>query len=235
MVRSHLSVQQKRANQDLNIIVIVTFVVLGIVMAFQQELYRFAENSNISILVRVIVMAFTQFGAAGLGITIVSLLRKESFRCHGLQSKGTLKAVLLSVAVFIPYIVFDMIVEPTNGYFPFQSVWLTGEALASEFPVNAICMGFIATAWGFFEGFNYVVISDKINTRFPSQKRWFNWGAFVCAIMCLLIHGMVGVTAQNIIEAVTVFIIIYGMLIIKERTGSAWGCVFIFLFLWNAL
>jgi len=32
----------------------------------------------------------------------------------------------------------------------------------------------------------------------------------------------------------TVIIIIYGMLIVREITGNACGCIFIFVFLWNA-
>ncbi len=32
----------------------------------------------------------------------------------------------------------------------------------------------------------------------------------------------------------TIFMIVYGMLSVKEYTGNAWGCVFIFVLLWNA-
>lgn len=52
--------------------------------------------------------------------------------------------------------------------------------------------------------------------------------------MCILIHGMIGVTMEGIIEMLTVFIAIYGMLVTKTVTGNAWGCVFLFVFLWNA-
>lgn len=79
-----------------------------------------------------------------------------------------------------------------------------------------------------------MVISDKINRRFPSKNRWLNWGAIICALMCILIHGMVGVTPEGILEMLTVMIIIYGMLMVRTFTGNAWGCVFIFVFLWNA-
>ncbi len=33
---------------------------------------------------------------------------------------------------------------------------------------------------------------------------------------------------------ITILIIIYGMLMVKEITDNAWGCVFMFVFLWNA-
>ena len=37
----------------------------------------------------------------------------------------------------------------------------------------------IAIVWGFFEGFNYVVICEKINRRFPVKTKFFDWGALV--------------------------------------------------------
>jgi len=45
---------------------------------------------------------------------------------------------------------------------------------------------------------------------------------------------MIGVTPEGFLEMLTVMIIIYGMLMVKEFTGNAWGCIFIFVFLWNA-
>lgn len=121
-----------------------------------------------------------------------------------------------------------------TSYLPFQSVWTTQEVLSSGFPSNIIAVIITALAWGFFEGFNYVVISDKINRRYLSKNRWLNWGAIVCAVLCILIHGAIGVTAEGIIEMLTIVIIVYGMLMVKKATQNAWGCIFIFVFLWNA-
>lgn len=234
MVRSTLTLQQRKADKDLNIIGTVTFLVLVIFIGFQNQFLSFADNQTIPVLLRTFTLAFMQFGVAGLGITIVSLLRKERFLKYGLRREGIVKSIVLSIFVFIPSIVFYIVTGKADSYLPFQSVSLTKEALAEVFPVKIIGMGMITAAWGFFEGFNYVVISEKINIRFPSQRKWLNWGALTCALMCLLIHGMIGVTAENIIEDMTTFIIIYGMLLIKEYTGNAWGCIFIFVFLWNA-
>ena len=85
------------------------------------------------------------------------------------------------------------------------------------------------------EGFNYVVISKKINDRYVCKNKWLNYGAIVCGLVCVLIHGMVGFDLYTFFAALTTFIIIYGMLIVKEKTNNAWGCIFIFLFFWNAL
>lgn len=234
MVNTELTVKQKKADLDLSIIIAVTVIVLGSFMIFGNQIMNFAENKSINIILRTMVIALIQFGIAGLGITIVSILRKESFLRYGLKKKGTLKSIILSTVVFIPNIIFGLVTGQATRYLPFQGVGMTEEVLTSSFPANIIGMVLISIAWGFFEGFNYVVISKKINIRYPSEKKWLNWGAIICAIMCLLIHGIIGVTAENIIEGITVFIIIYGMLMIKEFTNNAWGCVFIFMFLWNA-
>jgi hypothetical protein len=234
MAKASLTVKQKKADVDLLVIIIATMLVLGIFIIFQNSIMRLSEDKSINVILRTLVMAFFQFGVAGLGITIVSIFRKESFLSYGLKMEGILKTIFLSVLVFIPSIIFYSATGEATRYLPFQSVGVTKEVLASSFPTKIIGMSLIAIAWGFFEGFNYVVINEKLNARYPSKRKWLNWGAIICTIMCLLIHGMIGVTAANIIEAITVFIIIYGMLMIKEHTGNAWGCVFIFVFLWNA-
>lgn len=234
MTRRHRTTEQKKVEQDLYIILIATFLTLGIYIVFQNQIDAFGNNTSIHILLRVAMMAFLQFGVAGLGITIVSILRRENFTHFGLKKKGALFSIALSVLAFVPNILFNLATGQIQSYLPFQMVYMTREVLSGGFPVNVIGMAMITAAWGFFEGFNYVVICDKINRLYPSKKNWLNWGAIICGIMCLLIHGMIGVTPSAILHGITIFIIIYGMLVAREITGNAWGCVFIFTFLWNA-
>lgn len=234
MAKIMLNEKQKELDIDLWIITIVSFVSLGIFMIFQKEIYGIVKNEELPILSRVLLVAIFQYGLAGFGITIVSIFRKEHFLSYGLKTEGMFLSILLCVLCFIPNIIFSYTLGQSNGYLPFQTVLTTKEVLASDFPINVIGMLITATAWGFFEGFNYIVISEKINRRYPTNSKWLNWGAIFCAIMCILIHGAIGVTFEGIIEMITVLIIIYGMLMVKEFTGNAWGCVFIFIFLWNA-
>lgn len=229
-----LSAKQKRLDVDLWIIIIASLVVLGLYMTLQSQVSQVVQDNNINVLLRVLLAAVFQFGLAGLGISIVSIFRKESFRSYGLRKKGLLLSVLLCSLCFVPYIIFVVVTENAAGYLPFQSVTTTNEILAGGFPTNVIGMIITAVVWGFFEGFNYVIISDKINKRYPSNNKWLNWGAISCAILCILIHGAIGVTAEGIIEMIAIMIIIYGMLMVRQFTGNAWGCVFIFIFLWNA-
>ena len=234
MAKIKLNEKQKKLDIDLCIIAIVSFVSLGIFMVFQKEIYGTVQNKEVPILSRVLLVALFQYGLAGFGITIVSILRKEHFFSYGLKTEGMLLSILFAVLCFVPNIIFSYTLGKSNSYLPLQSVLTTKEVLASGFPINVIGMLITATAWGFFEGFNYVVISEKINRRYPTNSKWLNWGAIFCAIMCILIHGAIGVTFEGIIEMLTILIIIYGMLMVKEFTGNAWGCVFVFMFLWNA-
>lgn len=234
MVKAEHTEQQKRLDSDLLLILGITLFVLGIFMTFNRQIVSVFTDPSLPVLIRVGFAAVFQFGLSGLGITFVTLLRKESFLSHGLQEKGLLVSVLLCIACFAPYGFFLVLTHQVTSYLPFQSVITTQEILASNFPINFIGMLITATAWGFFEGFNYVVISDKINKRYPSSNKFLNWGAISCAVICILIHGAVGVTLEGVIEMVTILLIIYGMLLVKEKTGNAWGCVVLFILFWNA-
>lgn len=232
MAEKTLTTEQKTQDTDLWIIVIVTFISFGIFMSFKSQLFVLIKNESIPVLLRTLIIAFVQFSVAGLGIVVVCIFRKDNFCSYGLKRKGFLMAIGLSVLCFIPYFAFLLFTKQLRGYSPL-SVMITDDVLASGFPVNAIGMLIIAIVWGFFESFNYVVISDKINKRYPTKHKWLNWGAIVCAIVCILMHPF-SITVQGIFEMLTMIIIIYGMVMVKDYTGNAWGCVFIFMFFWNA-
>ena len=155
MAKKELTPGQKRLDTDLWIILVVSLAALGIYIAFQNQISAFSRSSEQNILLRVLLPAVFQFGLAGLGISIVSIIRKESFLSYGLRRKNAITSTVLCSSCFIPYIIFTFATGQFNGYFPFQSVWMTKDVLTSGFPVNAI--GFLITAavWGFFEGYTY--------------------------------------------------------------------------------
>jgi len=228
--------RKKQLDTDLWIIAIVSFSILALYIVFNQSINNIVFNSSINIVLRVLfVGGIFQFGLAGLGITIVSIYRKESFLKYGLTFKNILPAIVFSALCCVPDFVYNMIAGNVHPWLPFSDVNTTAEVLASGFPYNVLGMLFTAICWGFFEGFNYVVICDKINERYPSNNKFLDWGAIICAIMCILIHGAIGVTPDAIIEMLCTIILIYGMLIVRKFTGNAWGCVLIFVLYWNAL
>ena len=227
--------ERKNLITDLWIIGLTTLISLGIVIfAMQKGLNDFAYDINFPIVIRVFVIGLSQFAVSGLGITIVCLIRKQSFREFGLNTKNLIPALLLSLLCCVPEFLFYVSKGYVNSWCPFQSVNTTYEVLRSSFPSNVSAYLITALCWGFFEGFNYVVIRDKISAASPSSYRFFDWGALVCAVMCILIHGAVGVTPEAIFEMVATFILIYGMLIVRKETGNAWGCIMIFFVYWNA-
>lgn len=176
-----------------------------------------------------------QFSLAGLGSLIVICYRKEELKEYGLVKNNFFKTIILSLVVCIPSMIFLLVNNEINSYLPLKGCFFTSLFLNSNYPTNILGYILIAFVWGIVEGFNYVVISKKINERYISKNKWLNYGAIVCGIVCVLIHGMVVFDLYTIFEALTTFIIIYGMLIVKEKTNNAWGCIFIFLFFWNAI
>ena len=121
----------------------------------------------------------------------------------------------------------------SDGYHPFNVI-ITRDVMNSGIPFSIIGMAIIILVWGFFEGFNYAVICEKINRRYPSKNKWLDSGAITCAIICILFHPL-SISFWGIVELITIFIAIYGMLIVKKQTGNAWGCIFAFCFIWNAI
>lgn len=229
--------ERKALIADLWIIGIVSFLALGIVVfAMQNGMNDFAGERSTSVVLRVLAIGLCgQFAISGLGISIVCLIRKQRFREFGLNTRNLIPALLLSLLCCVPELTYYLVQGDVHSWCPFQGVNTTAEVLASAFPSNVI--GYLITAlfWGFFEGFNYVVIRDKISACFPSRFRFFDWGALVCAVMCILVHGAVGVTPDAIWEMLSTFILIYGMLIVRKETGNAWGCILIFFVYWNAI
>ena len=233
-MKQTLSIVQKKVDQDLNIIAILTMLPLIGYLFFQQEITDFTHQSSFPIWLRLLFLAMCQFGAAGLGTSVVLIRRKESWKEYGLVTKHFLPSCVQTAITCLPLLLFLIITGQVHTYLPFQSISLTKEILASSFPTNILGYLLISLIWGFWEGFNYVVIANKINCRFPSHQTWLDYGALTCALICLMIHGMISFHLHAILEALSVFILIYGMLVIQKRTGNAWGCIFIFLFIWNA-
>ena len=225
--------RKKKLTIDLWIIALVTIAVYIVYGVFGSRIMSFCKNSDISVWPRLLTAAALEFGIAGLGITIVGLMRKESFASFGLRWENAIKAVLWTIVFFLPYILFIFLSGQFEGYEPL-SIMVTPDLHKAGTVATIIGTLVIAVVWGFFEGFNYVVICEKINRRFPVKTKFFDWGALVVSIMGILFHPM-SFSIQGIIEIVTTFIAIYGMLQVRKVYKNAWGCVFAFLFIWNAL
>lgn len=234
MAKQTLTIEQKRVDIDIWIIVLVTLGAFAIYTITGNQLMNFVKNSEISVIPRLLLNAVVQFGVAGMGISLVCILRKERFSQYGLKTKNIGKAIIGTVLCFVPIIGYIFASGQFRGYRPFSTILVTKDVLLAGVPVSIIGMAIIIVVWGFFEGFNYVVICDKINKRYPSTNQWLDYGAITCAIVCILFHP-ISISFWGIVQFITTFAAIYGMLIVKKITGNAWGCVFAFLFIWNAI
>ena len=232
-MKQQIKERKKKLTIDLWIIALVTIAVYIVYGVFGSRIMSFCKNSDISVWPRLLTAAALEFGIAGLGITIVGLMRKESFASFGLRWENAIKAVLWTIVFFLPYILFIFLSGQFEGYEPL-SIMVTPDLHKAGIVATIIGTLVIAVVWGFFAGFNYVVICEKINRRFPVKTKFFDWGALVVSIMGILFHP-ISFSIQGIIEIVTTFIAIYGMLQVRKVYKNAWGCVFAFLFIWNAL
>lgn len=106
--------------------------------------------------------------------------------------------------------------------------------IEQPFSQQGIYLAIIFLIWGFCEGFSYIFICDKINVLYESKNTYLNIGAIAGGILCMLMHGGISLNPIIIADAITMFIFIYGTLLVKNITGNAWGCIFSFFFLWNA-
>ena len=233
MTKQSLTTEQKRLDTDIWIISLVTFGVFIVYSIIGNQLMNYVKNSDISVIPRLLLNASVQFGVAGLGITIVCILRKEKFAQFGLTKMNIGKTIVGTVICFLPSVGYIIASGQFKGYQPFN-ILITGDVIASDIPISILGMALIVVVWGFFEGFNYAVICEKINRRYPSNNEWLDYGAITCAIICILFHPF-SISFWGIIEIITTFVAIYGMLIVKKKTENAWGCVFAFCFIWNAL
>lgn len=234
MAKQTLSIEQKRVDIDIWIIVLVTLGFFAAYIIMRDSLMNFVKNSEVSVIPRLLLNSAVQFGIAGLGISLVCIMRKERFSQFGLKMQNIGKAITGTVLCFVPIIGCIFASGQFSGYRPFSTVLVTKDVLSAGAPVSIAGMAIIIIVWGFFEGFNYVVICDKINKRYPSTNQWIDYGAITCAIVCILFHP-ISSSFWGIVQIITTFIAIYGMLIIEKKTGNAWGCIFAFLFIWNAI
>ena len=228
-MKKELSLEQKRLDIDIWIIAVITLAGFILYMSLSKNLINFINNEEIHILIRTLVTGLMQFSIAGLGSSIVCIIRKDTFAKMGLRKKGALEAIFGSVMFFIPYVIYLLASGQFDGYMPL-SVLITDNILASNFVCKVLGLIMVGIFWGFFEGFNYYIVSRVINQRYPSE---INLGAIICAVICILFHPF-GTSFWGIVEMIVTFIFIYGMVSYADKNKNAWSCIFAFIFLWNA-
>ena len=115
--------RKKQLDTDLWIIAGVSLLVLVIYTVFGREIDNIAVDTEIPIVLRVLFMGgIFQFGIAGLGITIVAIVRKERFSDHGLTRKHLLPAIALSALCCVPDLLYNLFAGNVHTWLPI-SAW----------------------------------------------------------------------------------------------------------------
>ena len=228
-----LTLEQKRLDANLWIIALATMAVYFAYGVIGKQLMAFCKDSSISVWPRLLASAGFEFGIAGLGITLVCIIRKIPFVNFGLKKENAAKAIVGTVLCFLPHIFYVIISGQFEGYEPL-SVMVTPDLHKAGIFATILGTLIIAVVWGFFEGFNYAVIAQFVSERYPVNSKWFDPGALVCTLMGIMFHP-VHFDALGIVDLITTFVALYGMLMIRKYSKNSWGCVFAFLFIWNAI
>ncbi len=230
-----LSIEQKKSIMDLSVMIFFFAFSLFIYLPLIKN-YIFVGNLDT---IKFLLLASFEFMFAGLSASLIMLIRRENFANFGFVKKNSLKAILLSLLPVIPYIVYAFFVYNSMGI-KFTYIPLRG-AINQQFfmSLNLFSRIFyiiiVIIIWGFFEAFQWIVVNDKINKIFKPKNLFLNLGAISCALLSNLAHFILGLsTFDHIITNIVAFTFIYGMLIIREYTQNSWGCIFLFIFFWNA-
>ncbi|MDE7204737.1 MAG: hypothetical protein K2O91_23195 [Lachnospiraceae bacterium] len=224
----------KNVKKDIAVILAISFTAAVLYIAFGRMIMDYGRDLSHSLFSRFLPVFLIQFGMSCLGIIIVLLGNGEKLSGYGLCRKNILQSLVGCMIVSIPTVAFLFVTNEIHGFLPFQGMFLTKEILNAVIPFNILGYLLIALTWGLGEGLFYVVLAHKINLIFNPNKVW-NPGAFICAMISIAIHGMIGLDAATICEAFATFILMYGSLVIREKTGNAWGNILIFFVIWNAL
>lgn len=225
---------KKTVKTDITIIMIASLISAILYIALEGIIMDYGRDISNPLFLRFIPVLLIQFGMSVLGILIVLLKNKEKLSDYGLVKKNVIVSVGGCLLVSMPTVIFLWLTNDIHGFLPFQGMFLTKEILYSAFPINIIGYIVIALVWGLGEGMFYVVLSKKINTL-KQPKKFRNLGAFVCALIAITIHGMIGVDIKIIIEAIATFVLMYGSIVVYDKTNNAWGNILIFFVIWNAL
>lgn len=224
----------KNVKKDIAIILSVSFVSAALYLTLGGKIMDYGRDVSHPLFLRFLPVLLIQFGMSCLGTLMVLVKNREKLSAYGLVRRHIGYSLSGCLLFSLPTVIFLWLTNDMHGFLPFQGMFLTKEILNASLPFNVIGYLLIALVWGFGEGLFYVVLADKINLLYESEKI-FDRGAFICAVIAILIHGMIGFDLKTLVEAFTTFILIYGSLVIRRRTGNAWGNILLFFIIWNAL
>lgn len=217
-------------DRDINIILLLTGVVLGLNIWLQPA--RYLQNPDNALTLRTAAMLGLQFGLMGLGALLVVILRKESPAKYGLRMKGLGKSILFSLVAAIPMLIYYAW-RGVRGYMPTSNIMTMPEWIAKGFPQALI--GIIPTllVWGLIQAFSYGVVADKLSISDPVEQPWLQMGPIYCSVFYLVLHGF-GFSMARLPELIATLLTVWGLHHARRLSGNTWGMVLMYGFLFNA-
>ncbi|MBQ5950740.1 MAG: hypothetical protein IJL66_01120 [Lachnospiraceae bacterium] len=194
------------------------------------------QNPERSLLVRSAVLCLFQAGMAGLAALYVMFHRYETVRDHGVfWGEKTPLALGLSVLCFVP-VLLVRIMEGGFSVSPFKRVPLMDEVAANTDGTAAVVMALVFLVFGLVQGLAYVVFADKVNAKFPKRiasLSWLSWGALAGAALFVWMSSVWIGFIPSVASGIAAFLMMFGLLTVRDLTGCSWGVIGVILLLWN--
>lgn len=225
--------ERHQRTTDLSFIGMISVAFFAVYLLNEGMIYAIYGNPAHSLMIRLAVAAVLQLGAVGLAPIISMLRRYETLGDHGIQREGMGRAIALSLLCFLPVAVARFIANGSLTYDPFHRLFLAQELLNAGFPNSEYGMLVLVLVWGLLQGLGYLVLTDKINARFPMGNFWLDMGALISGIWLVLTGSMSALSFFTPIECAASFLMMYCLMLVRKRTGNGLGVMAVFFFLWN--
>lgn len=229
--------EQKKKTQLL-IDIILVFAITGSAYAIyayhDSDIFAYANNQDVNILLRALVISFLHFCLAGLAVCVVMLLRREKFKNKGLDMKNVMPSLAHSGILTFAFFVLTILKGTWVINYPFRPQTLCNDIISTQ-PVLTMFIGslIMLISCGFFEAYSYAYVSKKINLLFPVKNLFLRPGPIVTSVLGYFAHATVGI--NGLIESLPLMFLIYGLMLIYEKTDNAWGAVLAFTVIWTII
>lgn len=195
-----------------------------------------ATNPETTLLGRAGVVCLFQAGMAGIAALFVMFHRDETLRDHGVfWGEKSPQALGFSVLCFVP-VLLARLAEGGFSLSPFKRVPLMDEVAANTDGTAAVVMALVFLVFGLVQGLAYVVFADKVNAKFPKRIAslpWLSWGALAGAALFVWMSSVWIGFIPSVVSGIAAFLMMFGLLTVRDLTGCSWGVIGVILLLWN--
>lgn len=199
-----------------------------------KSIVGFITDNNINVFIRALAVCFAHFCQAGAVFVFLMLIRKEKFSEFGLVKHNLMPCVAYSSILLLLYESILCIRGYWRLFYPFKTLCVSEELLfASPFYMTVLGAVVFTIVCGFFESFNYIYIVKKLDQLFPVKNVFLKPGPIIVSILGYMGHALMGITGWE--GSLPLLLLLYGTLVVYEKTENAWGCVGIFFLIWFTL